>query len=105
MAVLVLVPAVDVRPAPGHEGVLRVDALVELVVHVLAHVEGAMPTVEEEAEAAEDVAHTALGEVDDASVDDDVRVRPVETEEVREPGHRDAEVGAGVAVPMLVQVD
>ena len=51
------------------------------------------------------VAHLALREPDDAAVDDDVRVRPVEHEEVREAGHGDAEVGAGVAVPALVEVD
>ena len=51
------------------------------------------------------VAHLALREPDDAAVDDDVRVRPVEHEEVREAGHRHAEVGAGVAVPAAVQVD
>ena len=36
---------------------------------------------------------------------DDVRVRPVEAEEVREARDGDAEVRAGVAVPLLVQVD
>ena len=51
------------------------------------------------------VAHLALGEPDDAAVDDDVRVRPVEHEEVREARHGDAEVGAGVAVPAPVEVD
>src|SRR6187549_2274998 len=36
-AVFVLVPAVHVGPTPRHLAVLRVDALVERVVHVLAH--------------------------------------------------------------------
>ena len=53
----------------------------------------------------EDVAHPALGEVDDAAVDHDVGVRPVEAEQVREAGDGDAEVRPGVAGPVLVQVD
>ena len=63
-----------------------------------------MAVFEQPADAADDVVGPALREVDDAAVDDDVRVRPVEAEEVREAGHGDAEVGARVAVPALVQV-
>src|SRR4051812_36287686 len=65
VAVLVLVPAVHVRPAPRHDPVLGVDPLVELVVHVLAHLERPAAAAEEMLEAAEDVADAALGEVDD----------------------------------------
>src|SRR5205085_2191026 len=82
-----------------------VHALVEFVVYVLAYVERAVPAGEQESEAAEDVPHPAFGEVDDASVDHDVRVRTVEAEEVREPRHRHADIRACVALPMFVQVD
>ena len=63
------------------------------------------PLPEEHPEATEDVADAAFREVDDAAVHDDVRVRPVEAEQVREARHRDAEVRPSVAVPLLVQVD
>src|SRR5690349_10594375 len=52
--VFVLVPAVDVGPTPCHRAVLGVDALVELVVDVLAHLERHMATAEQELEAPED---------------------------------------------------
>src|SRR5690606_27353921 len=101
----VLVPAVHVGGAPGHELVGPVDLLVEPVVHLPADVDGPLPPAEGHLEEAHDVPHPALGEVDDAAVDDDVGVRAVEAEQVGEAGHGDAEVGAGLALPVLVQVD
>src|SRR6476661_8753267 len=79
-AVGVLVPAGHVGPTPRHHPVLGVDLLVEMVVYVLAHVERRVVRAQQQFETAEDVAHTAFGEVDDAAVDDDVGVRSVEAE-------------------------
>ena len=87
---LVLVPAVHVGPSPRHLAVLGVDALVELVVHVLADLERRVPPAQQQLDAADEVPHPALGEVDDAAVDHDVGVRSVEAEEVREARDRDA---------------
>ena len=59
-----------------------------------------MRAVEEQLQAAEHVVHLALGEEDDAPVEHDVGVGPVQQEEVGVPGDGDAHVGARVAVPL-----
>src|SRR3954452_24756782 len=104
-SVRVLLPAVDVRPAPRHAPVLRIDELVELVVYVLADVERTVAVLEQQPEETQDVPDTTLGEVDDAAVDDDVRVRSVQAEQIGETRNGDTEVGARIAVPLLVQFD
>src|SRR4029450_5437675 len=71
----------------------------------LADFNRAMTASEDLLDESEDVAHAALGEVDDAAVDHDVRVWTVQAEQVRESGDRHAEVRARVARPLLVQLD
>ena len=58
----------------------------------------------EQGEALQHVVHRQLGEHEDAAVEDEVRVRPEQGEEVREARDRDAEVGTRVAVPLLVEI-
>src|SRR5580692_5422467 len=58
----------------------------------------------EQFQATDDVTHAAFGEEHDAAVHDDVRVRPVKAEEIREARHGHAEIGARIARPFVMQL-
>ena len=93
------------RGAPRHQPVAFVDALVVAIVHLGPAIDCTCVRGQDVVQALHDVVHFALREVDDAAVDDDVGVGAVEHEEVGEVRGDDAQVGTGVAVPLLVQID
>src|SRR5262249_39426175 len=102
LAGVVLVPA----RAAGRPRGLRELALqlgVEALRHVGAHVHEASAAPRELLQAARDVARLALDHEDDRVVAE-VRVRPVEHEEVREAGYTDAQVTFGAVAPDEVEL-
>ena len=101
----VAVPGGDVGHAPDHAGVALLHLVGVGLVDRAAARHRALPLAQQAAQALDDVAHLALDHHQDAAVDDEVGVGSVEHEEVGEVGHSDAEVGPGVAAPLLVELD
>ena len=96
---------VPVRAAGGPDAVgeLLLQLVVELPLHLGAHVEIARAATAQLRDRVEDVADLALVQGEDRA-DAEVRVRPVEHEEVGEPGDGHPEIGLGAVAPRLVEV-